>query len=652
MYTFLRLLSFIVVLFFNYKIFAYDYTKEIVDAFKKNDFVNAIKYSKLHGNRELTKIITIQKYLHPSHINFYSLKRFILNNPEFPLIKNLKIRAESLLSNEPKDEIIKWFKKNPPITGVGYKNYGFAASNIQEDVILKNCIIKKGWWYGDFDINEQNKYLNLYFGHLTNNDHVKRIHHILWQSNWADNLHLIKPLISKLSKIEQKIITLRILSLKKNDNAYKLFKKLPQVQQLTPGLLYDQLVLQGKKEINKHLMHLLLNFNSDEGYESKFIKWRILYARELLKIHKYKEAYKIIKNHADKSNSVDTCEAEWLAGWIALRHLHNYDIAETHFKNFYKKTTKSISRSKAEYWLGSTYYAKEDFRKAKIWFSRAANSGYTFYGQMAAIALNLQHIIIPTQKYNNQNVTQTLSIKDKNLFDAILLLAKHDHVNLFEVHLKEAITNIIGKTQAIEELLSQYEKNTSNRYFYVHFAKQLSYKGIVLTKYAYPTPYNLKNMYVDAPFIYAVIRQESSFNEKAYDPRANDAGLMQIIPSTAENIAKSLKVKCDLKKLISDPYYNIKFGSYHLKERMDYYNNSIILSIASYNAGIHNTDRWIKNYGDPRKMKHIHDIIDWTELISFPDTRNHVQRILENLAVYKFILNNATVDDIIRDMKQ
>lgn len=655
MRIFLKLSFYIVVLFFNSKIFGHEYINETFQSFKKYDFVKAIKYSKLYGNPELTKIITTQQYLDPSYSNFYSIQKFILNNPESPLIKKLKIRAESLLSNEPKNVIINWFKNNPPITGIGYKNYGFVALNIQGDAILKNRIIKEAWWYGDFNIAEQNKYLNLYYNHLTKADYIKRIHHILLQDEWQDNLHLIKPLINKLSKIDQRIIKIRILSLKKDDNAYRLFNNLPKTHQLTPGLLHDQLVLQGTDKIKKHLVHLLLKFNSDKEYADKFIKWRILYARELFKTNQYKEAYRIIKNHSDKSSSVDSCEADWLAGWIALRHLNNTNVAEIHFKNFYKKTTRSISMTKAQYWLGRTYYARKDFRKAKIWFARAAKLGHTFYGQMAAIALNLQHIIIPTPKYHgidkNHNVTQTLNSKDKNLLHAVLILAKNNYVDLAEVYLRQALTKAIGKNQTIK-ILSKYEKAINNRYFYVLLSRELSYQGLVLLKYSYPTPYNLKNMYVDESLIYSTIRQESSFNQKDCNVKESDEGIMQVISSTGKDIAKSLKIKYDFEKLILDPYLNIKFGSYHLKERMDYYNNSIILSVASYNAGTHNADRWIKNYGDPRKMKHIHDIIDWIELISFPTTRNHVQRVLENLAVYKFILNNATVENIIRDMKQ
>ena len=75
------------------------------------------------------------------------------------------------------------------------------------------------------------------------------------------------------------------------------------------------------------------------------------------------------------------------------------------------------------------------------------------------------------------------------------------------------------------------------------------------------------------------------------------------------------------------------------------------MAIAAYNAGPHRVDKWIPRFGDPRKMD-LHKIIDWMESIPYYETRNYVQRVIENLQIYRYLTkNNSTLlidDDLSR----
>ena len=140
---------------------------------------------------------------------------------------------------------------------------------------------------------------------------------------------------------------------------------------------------------------------------------------------------------------------------------------------------------------------------------------------------------------------------------------------------------------------------------------------------------------LEFPFIHAIIRQESAFNRKAVSS-AGARGLMQLLPSTASRVAKKSSLPYSRKKLTTDIRYNLKLGQAYLKELLDAFNKSYILTLAAYNAGPNRVKKWIKNYGDPRHMEV--DPIDWIEKIPFGETRNYVQRVMENLHVYRRLM--------------
>ena len=60
------------------------------------------------------------------------------------------------------------------------------------------------------------------------------------------------------------------------------------------------------------------------------------------------------------------------------------------------------------------------------------------------------------------------------------------------------------------------------------------------------------------------------------------------------------------------------------------------MAVAAYNAGNHRVDTWIKTNGDPRQA--YVDAVDWIEKIPFSETRNYVQRVMENLQVYRALI--------------
>ena len=186
--------------------------------------------------------------------------------------------------------------------------------------------------------------------------------------------------------------------------------------------------------------------------------------------------------------------------------------------------------------------------------------------------------------------------------------------------------------------ITEFIKNNYNVNYLVDIAKIASQNHVFLKEYSFPIPYKIKEKVVEEALAYSIMRQESVFNASAISNR-NAMGLMQMIPDTACRTARNIKVKCNIPQLTKDPKYNMKLGTHHLKELIGEKKGSYLLTIASYDTAPKNVSKWIKLFGDPREMDNIRDVINWMESISFAETRNYVQRVLENLQIYRTILS-------------
>ena len=192
--------------------------------------------------------------------------------------------------------------------------------------------------------------------------------------------------------------------------------------------------------------------------------------------------------------------------------------------------------------------------------------------------------------------------------------------------------NDAGQLEALGDLAAEHRDARG----LLTVGKSAVQRGFPLDLHAYPTigipAFEPVGARIDKAMVYAIARQESMFDPKAQS-HAGARGLMQLMPATAKRTATRFKVGYDLKKLLDDPSYNAKIGSAHLGELMEDWRGSLILVFASYNAGGGNVKKWIDAYGDPRKADV--DVVDWVERIPFSETRNYVQRVLENLQVYR-----------------
>ena len=171
-------------------------------------------------------------------------------------------------------------------------------------------------------------------------------------------------------------------------------------------------------------------------------------------------------------------------------------------------------------------------------------------------------------------------------------------------------------------------------------------RGLPFDYYAYPVngipPFKQVGPEVEPSIVYAIARQESAFNPAVVSP-AQAYGLMQVTPDAGRYVCKRAGVGFDLSRMKTDPVYNATLGAAELGGLLEDYRGSYILTFAAYNAGRGSVRKWIDRYGDPREPKV--DAVDWVELIPFSETRNYVQRIMENLQVYRARFGGGTAAD-------
>ena len=334
-------------------------------------------------------------------------------------------------------------------------------------------------------------------------------------------------------------------------------------------------------------------------------------------------------------------EAEWLSGWVALTFLNDPNMALQHFKNFYNNVGYPISLSRGAYWLARTYKLKKNEQKSNEWFKEASKYLNTYYGQLAfheiykgeAFSLSDQPVASKDfkKKFNNHFLIKTVKLLHE--------LDKTKYAKDFVKHL--ALLDIAKGSEILAgELCIEI-----GRYDYaIQIAKNASYEKRFYNKINYPviqTPeiVNKKTM-PKSELVLAVIRQESEFDLKA-NSSAGARGMMQLMTYTAKLVAKQARLPYSKSRLTTDPNYNIKLGSYYLATLLEEYEGSYPFALAAYNAGPKRVKYWKKINGNPQKKKISY--VDWIELIKFKETRNYVQRVLENVNVYRYILSGKPI---------
>jgi len=614
--------------------------KASFDAIKKKKWQTALKLSKKSKNKMVFKMVNWFYLIQPSNsASFYDYLTFVNNNPNYPRINRLKYLAEhKIYLNKVQPKLVKkWFNGREPLSEYGKIKLGEIL--IQDGNITEGSkLIKEGWIKAKLSKNDLKYLRKKYKKIITVSDNIKRADWHAWEGKHWD----VQRMLKYLPKDETLLYRARQLLMSRSYGVDSAIAKVPTKYKNDIGLKYDRLKWRRKRGRVDSSLEILFDTPNDPVKLIRPDKWwkeRGILTRSLIYKNKHAKAYKVSSNHS-LSEGPEYADAEWLSGWIALTFLNDPNMALQHFKNFYNNVGYPISLSRGAYWLGRTYKEIKNLDKSKEWFKEAAKYLNTYYGQLSFMEINpKEKFTLPDQEKVDEKYKKEFY---KNpLIQNIKLLKELDRAEYSKHFLKHLASINIEKGS---EILAGELAIEIGRYDYaIQIAKKASYEKRFFNNLNYPiiqTPDIVNKKTMPKPeLVLSVIRQESEFDSDATS-YVGARGLMQLMTYTAKLVAKQAKLSYSKSKL-KNPDYNIKLGSYYLTGLLEQYEGSYPFALAAYNAGPKRVKYWKKINGDPQKGKISY--VDWVELIKFKETRNYVQRVLENINVYKYIIYGKPV---------
>ena len=625
--------------FFNKKDFAL--AKKSLSQMKQSKWPDALKTAKKAKDNSIYNFIQWRHLLTKGNkASYYDYKLFIDKNEDYPRINRIRYLAEHKLSTDkisPK-KIIDWFGTNEPLSGFGKMILG-------ESLILTGNqqigikYIKEGWISAELSKSELRFYRKKFKKYLNSDDYIKRADYLAWNNKYWD----LRRLLRYLPKDYELLYNARQLLMSRSYGVDNAISKVPVKFKNDAGLNYDRLKWRRKRGRVDSSVEILLKVKNTKDYLVRPDKWwieREIISRSLIYKKKYELAYKIASNHS-LTEGPKYAEAEWMSGWIALSFLNDPLLAKDHFENFYNNVGYPISVSRGAYWLGRSFdkLGKDDL--AKKWFQEASKYLTTYYGQLAFLEL------YPNQSFE---LSKDIEIKKeyrnyffkKDLVKIVYLLDELDE-DKYTKHILRYLANDDIESGS-EVLAAELATNIERFDFAIQIAKIASYEKRFHNKFNYPiisTPNYINGRKIpETAFILSIIRQESEFDLKA-NSHAGAKGLMQLMPYTAKLVAKQAKLPYSKSRLTSDPEYNINLGSHYIAGLILEYDGAYPFAIAAYNAGPKRVRYWKKINKNPQKNQI--NYVDWIELIKFRETRNYVQRVLENYNVYRYILEQKPI---------
>lgn len=576
--------------------------------------------------------------------SFEEIRIFMGAHPNWPRQTTLRRQAEKDLSERAlaSKEVITWFETYPPLTAAGLKVYANA--------LLQN---------GNIDSPQAQQSLNKALlsleasgaeikGALTAQPEAysketifQKVTQYLNKGEGAS----AQELFPFLSPKDTKAASIRLKLQGKNVDISNTVKSVDSSELsdiAKKGILLEQIRAYRKAEKNDEAKTLLADLKFEDKSEEEnengkithkddLIEWsetawteRNLIARRYLEESNYQKAYDILQGHG-LTRGENFANAEFLSGWIALRFLKKPEFALLHFEKLHDGVKSPISAARARFWLAKTHDALGDKAASKNWYELAKVHKATYYGQLAHKEITGQAPSIKPAALSVDSTTRD-RFHGRDLIKVINLLAdigETNYIDTFALAVSEQIED--HKEQS---LLIDLLHNRVSKYSALHVYKKTAKEHAPVIPAAYPRLDHIPPKTISPALAHAIIRQESRFQHDAVSS-AGAQGLMQLMPATAAKTVKNHKLKAGK---LTDPKHNVTVGCLHLKELMEKYNGSMILAAAAYNAGSSAVDKWLDLYGDPRQPGV--DTIDWIESIPYGETRNYVQRIMENYHCY------------------
>lgn len=570
------------------------------------------------------------------------LRAFAIARQDWPRARMIQEKLELMLPDEANPaEILALFTDRRPISSSGLVR--FARALAAERPTEANQIIPRLWIRTDFTRGDEAVFLAEHGSRLTPEAHHARLDRLVWDGDDSAIARMRSLVGAEVWQWAQA----RLLLARQASGVDQAIRAVAPALRYSPELLYERVRWRRRQDLTAGAIALLAEQPADPPQLSRWWHERHVLARRVMAKNDYQAAYALVSPHGQRQG-VGFAQAEWLAGWLALRQMAQPQQAYRHFSSLYRGVSRPISLARGAYWTGRAVEALGEELIAGQWYHQAARHPTTFYGQLAMITLDSdQALRLPVEpsisaaaraQFDKRTSVQTArmlaSLGERALAGEFVRRLGHLAVDGDDYRLVSQLALDIGAPDIAVELSRQSIGDRVN-----------------LVRSGYPVlPYAI-HPDVEPALAHAVIRQESSFRPAAVS-RSNARGLMQLLPSTARDVARRLGVQYPGDYgLLTDPATNVLLGSAYLGHLLERFDGSYVLAVVAYNAGPTRLSRWLRTHGDPRDPAV--DPIDWIEGLPLYEPRNYVQRVLEGLQVYRNLYGNThgeTVSRLLNDL--
>ena len=624
-----------------------------VESALRGNFGTAQAQAALSGDAAAVKLVELL-YLkdHWKDAGHARIVEFLTHAKNWPLSETLSRHAEDALFHDRGSSrvAISYFNDRKPTTAFG--KLALARALVATgNATAAQTLLRDAWSSADIDAADEKLVLSELGASLTASDHRKR----LWSMILAQESNAALRAGKRVGGEYEQAAKVAQLLLRFISGADKKYDALPAGMREQPAMKYALARFYRKAEKFAKARSILASMPHDAASmvdaEAIWTERRIIARRSIGRNEKntWATAYKIASRHGLKSGNA-AVEAEFLSGWIALRFLNDTAAAMKHFQTLAKIAPSRTEKARGTYWIGRTQLANGDKAGAYDSFREAAKYSTVFYGQMAREHIGLGSIPEDISS-GKASANAAARIENDEVVRAFRLMERaggKDKLGLF-------VWSLANRFSTVDELnaVAAIVHKSGGVSMALRMAKAAGQNGVDIDAWAYPLrglpEWRQVGRPVEKSLVFALSRQESEFNPIAGSV-AGAQGLMQLMPGTARLVAKQNRMSFDVRRLKSDPVYNVQLGAAHLADLVADYNGSYVLTLVAYNAGPRRAVEWVRDYGDPRSGKV--DPIDWVESIPFNETRQYVQKVLQNVHIYRSRLAPDSVKPMTADLSR
>jgi soluble lytic murein transglycosylase len=612
--------------------------KTAIDLMRKAKTGEATVAAKTIGDPAAQKLVEWYILRHPDGAaSFSRYASFIADNPGWPSMGQLRRRAEARLWQERSDAAaIHQFTGDQPASAKG--RFALARALLAEgDRQGAERWVREAWRSQELAERIEEEAFDAFRAMLTREDHRARMDKRIGAKDFSGAMRAARRLGDDDVSIVKACAAVKANETKARDRLDAVETAARQDLGYTlcriHWMVHHEQVAEATRLMLAAPAETMALQDTDEWWRER----RSL-ARKLLDAGDFQNAYQVARNAALPADQYYQADFHFLPGWIALRYLNDPATARAHFIHIDDGAANPIVIARAHYWRGRAAEAAGRNEEMRAEYEAAARHGTAYYGQLARAKLGLEKIELRAPPQPDPDSGPAVSDELVRAADMLYAIGERDVVASFVTDLADESVDA-ASLAALGELTAR----KGDARAMLQIGKTALARGLALDLYAFPTigipQHSPIGPEIERSVIYSVARTESAFDQRDKSP-ANAVGLMQVTPEAARDTAKRFGVAYDWDRMVSDPVYNTQMGAAELSALLKEYAGSHIMTFAGYNAGRGRVREWVKQFGDPRDPKV--DAIDWVERIPFAETRNYVQRVMENLQIYRVRFDRDT----------